>query len=112
MAEKKIVYNSMIPEKNIQWETGDHNRIYLLKEKSKNKIMKKLIEIFKKNQYFKIHFDDIGSFVWNNINGKNSIKDLGILLSEWGRGVNITQPEERVEKFILMLLKNKFIKVE
>ena len=102
----------MIPEKNIQWETGENDKVYLLKEKSKNKIMKKLIEIFNKNQYFKIHFDEIGTFVWKNIDGKNSIKDLGRILREWDQEIDFPQPEERVEKFILMLLKNKFIKVE
>ncbi len=111
MGKEKIIFNNMIPEKNIKWETGDNKRIYLLKEKSKNKIMKKLIEIFKKNQFFKIHFDEIGTFVWNNINGNNSIKDLGELLRESIHGENVPQAEARVEKFILMLLKNKFITI-
>ena len=101
----------MIPVKNIKSEEGDDKRIFLLKEKSKNRFMKRLIDLFQKNQYFRIHLDDTGTFVWNNINGKNSIKELGSILRTHNNVKDIVQPEERVERFILMLLKNKFIKI-
>lgn len=111
MKKKVPVFSYMVPVKNIKWEVGENGRIFLLKEKSTNKIMKKLIDLFQKNQYFRIHLDDTGTFVWNNINGENSIKDLGNILRDHNNEKNFTQHEERVERFILMLLKNKFIKI-
>ena len=111
MNKKKLIFSYMIPLKNIEWEEGEEGRIFLLKEKSKNKLMKKLFDLFGKRQYFRIHLDDTGTFVWNNINGKNSIKELGNLLKIRETGNAFPQAEMRVEKFILMLLKNKFIKI-
>lgn len=111
MSGNSVIHDNMVPEKNIGWETGDDDNVYLLKEKSKNRFMKKLITMFKKNQYFKIHFDETGTFVWKSINGKNSIKELGKLLKEHNSEKDFPQAEARVEKFILMLLKNKFIKI-
>ncbi len=111
MKKKVPVFSYMVPVKNIEWEVGENKRIFLLKEKTRNKLMKKLIDLFKKNQYFRIHLDDTGTFVWKNINGENSIKDLGNILREHNNEKDFTQHEKRVEIFVLMLLKNKFIKI-
>ena len=111
MKKKRQVFSHMIPIQNIRSEVGEDKRVYLLKEKTKNRLMKKLIDLFQKNQYFRIHLDDTGTFVWNNINGKNSIKELGSILRTHNNVKDIVQPEERVERFIIMLLKNKFIKI-
>jgi len=102
----------MIPRKSIAWDTGEDGKVYLLKEKSHSRITKKLIDLFNKEQYFRIHFDEIGTYVWNHIDGSRSVKDLGLILSRWDERGEITQVEERVEKFILMLLKNKFVELK
>ena len=74
--------------------------------------MKKLIDLFHKEQYFKIHFDETGTFVWNHIDGSRSVKDLGMILKKYDSQGDIPQAEERVEKFILMLLKSNFVKLD
>ena len=69
-----------------------------------------MIDLFHQEQYFKIHFDETGTFIWNHIDGTNSVRDLGKLLKNKSKENPLPQAEERVEKFIVMLLKNKFVK--
>ncbi|MCK4890661.1 MAG: PqqD family protein [Candidatus Aminicenantes bacterium] len=111
MKKSNLYFTDQKPEKNINWETGDDGKIYLLKEKSRNKLMKRVIDLFGKNQFFRIHLDDTGTLVWKNINGKNSIKEIGDIVKKEKGGESFLHPEKRVEHFIALMLKNKFIKV-
>ena len=51
MKKRKIYFSDQRPEKNINWDTGDDGKVYLLKEKSRNRIMKWIIDLFGKNQF-------------------------------------------------------------
>jgi len=111
MKENRRVFKDQIPEKNIEWETGEDGKIYLLKEKSGNRLMKWLINSFGKSQYFRIHLDEIGTLVWEKINGINSIRQIGDDLGKERGSDMVPQAHERVEKFIVLMLKNKFVKL-
>lgn len=111
MKKSNLYYSDQKPEKNIEWETGEDGKIYLLKEKSRYRFMKKIIDLFGKNQFFRIHLDEAGTLVWKNINGRNSIKEIGKIVRKEKGGESFLQAEKRVEHFIALMLKNKFIKV-
>lgn len=111
MKKNNLYFSDQKPEQNIKWETGENGKIYLLKEKSRNRFMKQIIDLFGKNQFFRIHLDETGTLVWKNINGKNSIKELGEIVKKEKGGESFLQAEKRVEHFIALMLKNKFIKV-
>ncbi len=110
MKENNNDFSKYIPVKNIGWEEGDDGKVYLLKEKFKNKMMKRMIDISGKGQYFRIHLDETGTQVWENINGTNNIRKIGEIIKK-KRGESFTQAEKRVEQFVVLMLKNKFIKL-
>ena len=112
MKNNKIYYSDSVPEINIDWESGENGNVYLLKEKSRNKLMKWLIDLFGKSQYYRIHLDEPGTIVWKNINGKNTIKDIGEIVKKKNGAESFPQAEKRVQKFIAIMLKNKFVKID
>ncbi len=56
----------------------------------------------------KIDFDQIGSFVWKQCTGKNTIQEIAEKLKA-EMGEDFEKPEERVVLFIKQLYKNKLI---
>ncbi len=111
MKKNNLYYSDQRPEKNIDWKKGDDGKIYLLKEKSRNRIMKRIIDLFGKDQFFRIHLDDTGTLVWKNIDGRNSIKEITDVVKKEKGGESFLNAERRVEHFIALMLKNKFIKI-
>ena len=111
MKKNNLYFSDQKLEKNIDWETGDDGKIYLLKEKSRNRIMKRIINLFGKNQFFRIHLDDTGTLVWKHIDGRNSIKEITDVVKKEKGGESFLQAKKRVEHFMALMLKNKFIKV-
>ena len=101
-------YLDRIPVQNIDWEKDEKDHIFLLKEKSKKKLMKKLIGLFGKSQFFRIHLDELGTATWLLIDGKRSIHEISNVLKEQF-GEKIDPAEQRVAAFIAMLKKSDFI---
>ena len=109
MKNKKSSENFLdfVPERNIQWETDEKGRIILLKEKSRIKIVKKLVSVFNKEQFMKIHLDKTGSEVWGKIGGgKNILEICNEIRSE--NNSDIPQLEERVSYFLRLMENNNF----
>lgn len=70
-------------------------------------------KIFFRNQLekpYKIDLDEIGSFIWQNCNGKNKVKDI-ILIAENEFKEKVAPADERVILFINQMNKNKLIKL-
>ncbi|MEN8153770.1 MAG: PqqD family protein [Acidobacteriota bacterium] len=110
MKKNKIPDNilELIPEKNIKWDKDEDGKIYLIKEKTSNIFLNKVIEFLKKDKYFKIHLDKTGSSVWGKINGRKTILEIcEELKNEFGD--EFYSAEERVSFFVSLMKKNKFV---
>ena len=89
-------------------ETG---RIVVLKPKFQWIVAKKLIEPLLQSKFFKVKLDPIGSAVWENINGVNTVDAIGkILASQFGP--EIEPIYERLTKFVVALHQQKFIRLD
>ncbi|MBU1101351.1 MAG: PqqD family protein [Bacteroidetes bacterium] len=68
--------------------------------------------VFKENlkRDIKLDLDEIGSFVWNNCDGKMSIKEIAEK-TKTELGENIEQVETRVELFVEKMSVSKFVKL-
>lgn len=97
-----------IPVRNIEWDKDEKQRVYLIKEKSKKKFMKKIIWFFNKNQAFKIHLDELGTSAWLLIDGKRNVYEIIQEMKKNHEG-NLDQAEQRVSNFFILLKKNKFV---
>ena len=82
--------------------------VYLIKERSRNRLIKKLIDWFHRDQFFYIHLDDHGTAAWLGIDGKRSVSEVVEIMKEQF-GENLEQVDQRVSHFLGMLKRNDFI---
>lgn len=98
----------LIPVQNIRSRQKEEGFYVLLKPKFTHPLLVKHLLPRLKNPYFKIKLDEIGSFIWNLCDGKNTVKDIGNLLRK-RFGERIEPLHDRVGLFFQNLEKNKFI---
>ncbi len=76
-------YLEYVPRHNItiEFETGEDGAVTILQENTGffNMIARKL---FKKPRISYIHLDEMGNFIWPLIDGKRTVYDISVLVSE------------------------------
>ncbi|SHH38072.1 PqqD family protein [Tepidibacter thalassicus] len=97
-----------IPVKNEKytWVENENGLISIIIKRDGfvDKLMQKAFNTPKKTT---VDLDEIGSLVWKNINGKNSIEKIGNILIEHLNDTDFIY--ERLAKYIQMLNNNDFI---
>lgn len=100
--------SDLTPVKLHSEEVDKENLVTVIKPKFKNTLAVKYILPKLKNKFFKIKLDKFGSFIWLNLDGSNTIKDI-INKSTHEFGEEIQPADERINKFLLQLFENKLI---
>ncbi|MFQ6082402.1 MAG: PqqD family protein [Candidatus Aminicenantia bacterium] len=98
----------LVPVQNIKWEKQENGLIVLLKPKFKNPIFARYFLPRIKNPAYKIRLDKFGSYVWELCNGKNTVKDIGLKLTQ-KFGKEIEPVYDRLALFLKELERGKFI---
>ena len=109
--DKSDNFLEYVPERAIEWALDEKGRVYLIKEKSKNRIIRRLIDGFGRSRFFHIHFDEIGSEAWKLADGNLRLLDISRRLQE-KLGARIEPAEERVARFFAVLNKNGFVELK
>ncbi|WP_085829136.1 PqqD family protein [Clostridium massiliodielmoense] len=101
-----------IPYKNLSYiydkEEESNNITIIIKRNSK--FDKLILKIFRKaHKELYVHLDEIGSFIWRNIDGKKTVLNL---CEGFMKEYNVEQSEaiNRTVYFLKILKNNKFIK--
>ncbi len=107
MSKSKENYLDKIPVINKKWELIENNLVEVTVENRGffNVIAQK---IFKRPRYSFIKLDEYGSFVWQQIDGKKSIYEIGKLLENEHKEAG-NQLYERLSKFMNILKSNDYI---
>jgi len=105
---REINLLDLTPVQNIESKQKEGGFYVLLKPKFTHPLLIKHLLPRLKNPYFKIKLDEIGSFIWNLCDGKNTVKDIGNLLRE-RFGERVEPLYDRIGLFFQNLEKNKFI---
>lgn len=105
-------YLSFVPNKSaiLGWE-ADNNGIVTLKKDNKgfaNKIAQKL---FKKPKTSFIHLDELGSFIWLQINGEDDIETIGKAVDAHF-GEKASPLYERLAKYFQILESYGFVEMK
>ena len=75
---------------DFEWTTNTDGLVQIKVPKFTSKLGKSFCNIIKKDNSFSANMDKIGSVVWKNCNGKNSVKEiLDILKKEFPKEENI-----------------------
>jgi hypothetical protein len=100
-------FMNVYPVRNCNHELNS-GLVTILFIKKKLNIIERIF--FKKisSKPYKIDLDEIGSFVWNLCDGNKTVKEI-TEISKRNFGERIEPAEERVEKFIRQMNKNKLV---
>ncbi len=106
--DKKDNFFDYLPVQNCPWDKDGKGHVYLIKEKTRNKLLKKIIDWAGRSQEFHIHLDEPGTAAWLAVDGRRSILEIAAFLQQ-GSGSEMTQAEQRLAKFFAMLARDKFV---
>ncbi len=107
MAKQKKNYLDYIPQVNKKWELTKEGVVEITVENTGmfNRIAQK---VFKKPRYSFIELDEFGSCVWQEIDGKKTIYEIGQILKVQHQKA-AEQLYERLAKFMGILEHNRYI---
>lgn len=107
MKEKKNYIDNIPKINDMKWEVLEDGIVEISVENTGfyNTIAQKL---FKRPRYSFIKLDEYGSFVWQQIDGKKTIYEIGKELGANHKGAS-TQLYERLAKYFAILERNKYI---
>jgi hypothetical protein len=112
MALRKPPVNflDMIPVRNVKEYSQEGEKITLFIPKFKSDWMRKWLIPSNRAKFFSIHLDEMGSRVWNLIDGETNTGDLCSKLRQLLQDEDTeSQVELRVTEFLRQLFKNRFI---
>jgi len=92
----------LIPFKKVNSEKDEKGLEIILRPKFVKGPFKKWLQPRLKRPYFKIHLDELGTSVWELIDGKRTVEQISALLRE-NLGEKIEPCEQRVCMFIQQL---------
>lgn len=96
------------PHRSVEWERNDAGRIVLLVPRFSNRWMVKNILSRMKNKHLKIHLDEFGSWVWQRLDGRTAVREIGTgLVAAFGDSVEPVYP--RLGLFINALARRRYI---
>ena len=106
--EKQINLLSLTPVRNIEWKKSDQGLVVLLKPKIKHPFLAKHILPRLRNPHYKIRLDDVGSFIWEQCDGIQTVNKIADSLRK-GFGDKVEPLYERLALFLQSLERNRFI---
>jgi len=98
----------LVPEQLVDSTRDDEGIVTILGPRFKTGFMKKLVGSRLKSPYFKIALDDIGTTVWENIDGTQNIGKISDILKE-KFGERIEPVNNRLAMFFTQLEMSRFI---
>jgi hypothetical protein len=107
--EKKDNILDYVPFQNCQWGTDEKGKVYLIKEKSKNKLLKKIIGWLGRSQDFHIHLDELGSAAWIQVDGQRTILAISRILKQTF-AEKVEPAEKRLAHFFALLARDHFVR--
>ncbi|MGN0240581.1 MAG: PqqD family protein [Candidatus Weimeria sp.] len=112
MSDKKDNLLDYMPRPNrlFEWRVGDNGHV-LIKVEHKGFYAKIAQKIFKRPRFSDIELDDFGSFVWQRLDGKTTVYQIGQMVkNEFGEKAEPLY--DRLGQYIKILHENKFIVYE
>jgi hypothetical protein len=103
-----INYLELTPGRLFDHIMEENGKVSVLIPRFTNKILVKTISPMLKSPFVKTMFDEFGSQVWLEIDGKNKVLDISTSLKQ-KFGDRIEPVEERLTKFLTQLYNYKFV---
>ena len=98
----------LVPVKIVQSEESQDGKVIILKPKFKYNFFLKYVLPKMKHPYYKVDLDEFGSFVWKQIDGKQTVKEIGLRLKENFKE-KVDPVYDRLSEYIHSLVRAEFI---
>jgi hypothetical protein len=98
------------PSRLVECEHTAEGRVVLLKPKFTWGPLAKLLQPRLKRPHFKVHLDEIGTFIWDRIDGDTGVGAIADAAREHF-GAKIEPVYERVKTFLNQLERGQFIRI-
>lgn len=113
--EKENNFLEFIPKKKCEWERLEGGKIELSIPRFKVQWLKRWAMRMGRSEYIKVSLDELGSNVWESIDGTRTVGQIAELLVAENKSSGnepMIQPYERVSFFLSNLLRHKLIEVK
>ena len=108
---KNVNYLELTPVKLMEDRLTDKGKIDILLPRFTNRFWNQVYKNSKKGEYIYIHLDEIGSAIWNSIDGNLSVQTICNEMKE--KRPDHLQPAEETEKrvtdFLSLLYRERYI---
>ncbi len=99
----------LTPERLVDCKTRNDGNIDLIIPKFRHKWIKNFFMKKMKHPTWRVELDDVGSFVWECVDGRNNVETIAVKL-EKKFGEKVDPVYERLNQFLYMLRNNEFIR--
>ncbi|MEW5799100.1 MAG: PqqD family protein [Bacteroidota bacterium] len=98
------------PKRNAEWETTDEGKVVVLVPKFRNPFLVKWVLPYLSKPYFRIKLDDIGSAIWQQLDGGTPISHVAEnLKTKFGAAVEPV--ESRINHFLNQLERGDLVTI-
>ncbi|MCX6245477.1 MAG: PqqD family protein [Bacteroidetes bacterium] len=108
---KKVNYLDLVPVRLMEYELLENGRIDILLPRFRNKVWKRALQPRWKGEHIRIHFDVIGSAIWQQIDGRLNVHEIcNQLQAAYPEQLNPPEEtEKRVTQFLSLLYRERYI---
>lgn len=103
-------WSGVIARRIVESKDGPDGRAVLLVPRFRKGFLSRWLQPRLKRPYVNVNLDDYGSFVWHRIDGtKDFARICGEMMDKFGD--KLPQAEDRLQQFLTILQRNKFIEL-
>ncbi len=103
-------WSNIVVERKVGWEDGQNDMAVLLIPKFRKWPLAKWLQPRLKKPHIRVKLDEIGSFVWKQLDGRKTFALIAQAMREHF-GEKAEPAEDRLKKFLLTLRNNKFVEL-
>jgi hypothetical protein len=110
--DKNTNFLELIPNKKFDSEKKEDGKIQIVIPRFKNRMMRKIALNLGRSEFLKVSLDDVGSKVWELIDGSRTVGKIGQILqteTKTENGETMPQVYERLTKYFVSLSHHRFI---
>lgn len=103
-------WHEVIAARELEWEDGPEGRAVLLVPRFRRGPLARWLQPRMKRPHIRVKLDEIGSFAWRHMDGRTRFSQIVDEMREHF-GDRIEPAEDRLQRFFVLLYKDKFIKL-
>jgi hypothetical protein len=108
---KKVNYLDLTPVRQMEFETREDGKVDIFLPRFRHPILKRALQPRWKQEFIRIHLDEMGSLIWLQIDGAINVNELCRHLQA-AHPEKLHPPEEtekRVTQFLSLLYQQRYI---